>query len=342
MAPIVSAPVAMTSIRGLGPLPALIEARGGERALDNVLARVGMSAEMLDRRDLMIPLADMVTLFDAAAEITGDALIGIEAGKAMRADFGLWTVYARAAETLGECLARLMRGLAYHQSGGRLALRRDGARARLSYHVALGEARARAQHAEHTLPALLDTFRLYLGPDWAPDTIEVDYPYEPRLASVSSALGAPIRAAGASPAIVFAVDALEAPRIVPVLDAPLGFGEMRAIVRQKPPDTVSGAVEAMVGAMLPHGGADLTMVARRFGLSPRTLQRRLGDERTVFRERLDAVRTTEAKALLASSVPITEIAFRLGYANPAHFTRAFRRMAGMPPRTYREAAQKQR
>jgi AraC family transcriptional regulator len=43
-----------------------------------------------------------------------------------------------------------------------------------------------------------------------------------------------------------------------------------------------------------------------------------------------------AKDLLATDEePITEIAFRCGYDNSAHFAAAFRRCAGLSPREYR-------
>ena len=72
------------------------------------------------------------------------------------------------------------------------------------------------------------------------------------------------------------------------------------------------------------------------GLSARTLSRRLVEEGTSFRGIQDEVRHQLAVALLAdASVSIAEIAFFLGYAEPAPFHRSFKRWAGTTPQLYR-------
>jgi len=76
--------------------------------------------------------------------------------------------------------------------------------------------------------------------------------------------------------------------------------------------------------------ADLT------GMSNRTLQRRLAEHGTSFNQLLDQTRFDRAKQLLNDrSINVTEIGYELGYANPANFTRAFQRWAGVSPRQHR-------
>ncbi|WMS41337.1 helix-turn-helix domain-containing protein [Acuticoccus sp. MNP-M23] len=329
--------IAMTSVRGLGPLPGLIEARAGEEVARRAMERVGVLRMPDDMPAPMMPLKDMVSLFDLAATVTGDGLIGLEAGRDMD-EFGSWTVYARAAGTLRECLGRLIRGLAYHQSGAALFLSREGPLARLAYHVPIGSPQHRAQHAEHTIPPLLTTFRLYLGPDWSPDRIEVDYPRTRRLLAVSESLAVPIIADAPAPAIVFPAEALDARRLAPQITPPLSLGELRTMVRERAPRTVSGTVSAVVETRLAHGGANLSVVAAHLGLSERTLQRRLGQEGTHFNTLVDEVRLKQAERLLQrDDIQITEVAFRLGFSDPAHFTRAFRRLTSHTPTLYRKA-----
>jgi AraC-like DNA-binding protein len=80
-------------------------------------------------------------------------------------------------------------------------------------------------------------------------------------------------------------------------------------------------------------------VASRLFLSTRTLKRHLQDEGTTFRSLLSEARKRHADELLTrTDLPVEEIADRLGYENPANFSRAFRRAVGKTPTQYRAQA----
>jgi AraC-like DNA-binding protein len=82
----------------------------------------------------------------------------------------------------------------------------------------------------------------------------------------------------------------------------------------------------------------LDPVASQLRLSRRTLVRRLEQCGTSFRELADGHRRRRATELLADpTLTVTEVAYRLGYTEPANFGRAFRRWFGTSPRAYREA-----
>jgi len=82
----------------------------------------------------------------------------------------------------------------------------------------------------------------------------------------------------------------------------------------------------------------VTTIGREMGLSARTLSRRLAEESTSFREIQDGVRHQLAVALLGDpNVSIAEVAFFLGYAEPAPFHRSFKRWTGTTPQMHRRA-----
>lgn len=86
-------------------------------------------------------------------------------------------------------------------------------------------------------------------------------------------------------------------------------------------------------AMGRFGAAD---VARRMGMSPRTLHRRLSEYACVFRNLLDDVRRERAESYLAlSQHSLAEIAFMLGYTEQSAFQHAFKRWTGTTPLQYR-------
>lgn len=102
----------------------------------------------------------------------------------------------------------------------------------------------------------------------------------------------------------------------------------------------SGVVAQVRSALLRGPGwPSLEDVAAERHVDPRTLRRRLTAEGTTFRDLSDEVRSGLAQELLArTDTSIVEIARRLGYADPATFTRAFRRWTDTTPAAYRHRA----
>jgi len=110
--------------------------------------------------------------------------------------------------------------------------------------------------------------------------------------------------------------------------------------RIKPPRDFIGTLKLALRSYLRDGTPSLELAAEIADLSTRTLQRRLVDEQLTYRGLLDAVRYETAVELMQhSGNTVAEIANLLGYANPSHFARAFRRLAGMSPREYMQKIQ---
>jgi AraC-like DNA-binding protein len=79
-------------------------------------------------------------------------------------------------------------------------------------------------------------------------------------------------------------------------------------------------------------------VARDLATSARTLQRRLLSEGVSYQELLDEARKEAAGRYLGESVfAIGEVAYLVGYSEPAPFYRAFRRWYGVTPEAYRQS-----
>lgn len=77
-------------------------------------------------------------------------------------------------------------------------------------------------------------------------------------------------------------------------------------------------------------------LAAMMGTTPRTLVRRLAGEGTTYAELLRRVQTERATNYLRhTALPVAEIAERMGYSDPAAFTRAFRGWTGEAPGRWR-------
>jgi len=111
-----------------------------------------------------------------------------------------------------------------------------------------------------------------------------------------------------------------------------------AAVRAQPREVaLRPRVATQLRALLPDR-ATVDEVAAALRMSPRTLQRRLEEEGTRFTDVLETVREEMARSLLAETeLPLAEVSYRLGFADLATFSRAFKRWTGKPPGTWRRA-----
>ena len=76
-------------------------------------------------------------------------------------------------------------------------------------------------------------------------------------------------------------------------------------------------------------------VAKMFGVSERTIRRKLDDANTSYRELIDEHKKNRALDMLSSSViSVNQLAESLGYAESASFLRAFKRWTGTTPKQY--------
>jgi AraC-like DNA-binding protein len=95
-------------------------------------------------------------------------------------------------------------------------------------------------------------------------------------------------------------------------------------------------VENAIAPLLPHGKAGAGEIARQLGMSPRTLARRLRSEGLTSRGILSELRCDLAKRYLREEdLPISKIAWLLGYQDVSGFTHAFKRWTGKTPREAR-------
>jgi AraC-like DNA-binding protein len=100
--------------------------------------------------------------------------------------------------------------------------------------------------------------------------------------------------------------------------------------------SLRSAVERVLPQLLPHAKASTTHVAQKLAVSRRTLSRKLRDEDVAFAEILEETRAALAKRYLAErDLPVSKIAWLLGYGEVSSFTHAFKRWTGMTPRQFR-------
>ncbi|HEV2748063.1 MAG TPA: AraC family transcriptional regulator [Allosphingosinicella sp.] len=95
-------------------------------------------------------------------------------------------------------------------------------------------------------------------------------------------------------------------------------------------------VERRLEPLLASGPVRIDRVARELGYSRQTLYRRLKAEDVTFAQLLDGLRRRVALRLIGEDgLSVKEAAYRLGFSDPAAFSRAFKRWTGSSPSTMR-------
>jgi AraC-like DNA-binding protein len=91
---------------------------------------------------------------------------------------------------------------------------------------------------------------------------------------------------------------------------------------------------------LPDGEPASATIAKRLGMSERTLRRALANEGESFSGLVEAVRKERASRLISDPrASLAEVAFSLGFSELSAFSRAFKRWHGRAPSEVRRAAQ---
>ena len=106
--------------------------------------------------------------------------------------------------------------------------------------------------------------------------------------------------------------------------------------REKTQSLVFGVTDYIADA-LKHGDATLVDAANSLGMSSRALQRELDKANTSFRDLVEETRKSLARHYLNDTpLPLTEIAFILGFSELSAFSRAARGWFGVSPRELRK------
>ena len=289
-----------------------------------IFRQAGISPSALLDADGWVPRDLCFALGDAAGAVVGDPYFASRIGRSYRLEeFGIWGRTIGGAANVSEACNVAINGLGLLHQGSVLQ-RIDGeehTELRFGYHGRMGA--NPHQHIIGTL-AVLRKIALLAG---APEAVDVHFqiPYARGSDCLEETHGSQLEFGCDHNAIV--IDNA-------ILDLPLAGGEGRVGGELEPAETAQ-AVGASVRRLLPYGRANIQTIAAMQRVSTRSVQRRLREWGFSFEEILDDVRRTEAiKLILSGDHSLADVAFLLGYSDQAHFTRAFRRWTGIPPREF--------
>lgn len=111
-----------------------------------------------------------------------------------------------------------------------------------------------------------------------------------------------------------------------------------AFWRARLPTSEAWSAAAVRRLMQTAGGQTVASLAETLGVSPRTLQRRFATDVGIGVKtfaQVERYRQSHGLLLRAPQATWTDVCTRFGYADQAHFVRAFRRFTGTPPTRWR-------
>ena len=307
---------------------------------DALLAEVGLDRAGLADPELRIPASQADALWQAIAARCDDPDLPLHAAE--RLPFGAYRVVdylAAHAPSLGAALERVIAYFPLIDPRGRFVVEPHGEHRELAMRSTLPGGAIRRGAAEYTFAALVLRLRAGTGQPFVPTRVCFAAPAPASTRELARVFACPLEFDADRHSLWIAEADWQRPGLQadPALFAVLERHAAMLLAALPPASPRVAELRQAIAAELRAGEPTLAQVGKRLGMSGRTLQRRLDDERLRFGAVVDEVKAEVAKARLADpSLAICEIAFMLGFADQSAFTRAFKRWTGATPGQWRQ------
>jgi AraC-like DNA-binding protein len=327
-----------------GAVRALMEfaiSRGASRQC--LAERAGVDPSALQDRDQRVPFSAYVALMRAAQELCRDPALALHFGESVPiSQISLGCLIGAYSDTMGEGLALMNRyaplTVEVDELGAkdRFTFERDGER------VWVIDGRPHPNDfpelTESGFARMVSTGRQFLHDQPFLEAVEVTHPEPPYRAEYDRIFRVPVTFGSRRNAILIDASWMsqQPPSPSPVVLEVLKAHSEALLEKLESSKSITGRVEGLLTSWLPSGEATMEKVATELGVSRQTLFRRLKAEGASFEQLLDRVRRGLAlRYLNGDGLSVKETAFRLGFSEPASFSRAFKRWTGTSPDAHR-------
>jgi AraC-like DNA-binding protein len=324
-----------------GGIARLVSARMRELGVQLVplLSRAGLTVEQIDNRSARLKVPSQIKFLELSATASQDDCLGFHLARDFDLrEIGLLYYVLASSEILADALHKAERysGIVNEGISLRFSERHKTA---ITFSYVGVERRSDRHQIEFWLTSLVRLCRQLTNRRLVPSQIRVMHNRTKTPAEFRSFLGCEIEFGSNVDEVVFP----EAVKLMPIGSADPHLNELltkccdEALAHREPNRTnLRSSVENAIALLLPHGKARASEIARGLGMSHRTLARRLALEGLTFSGILDELKVDLAKGYLKDgNLPISQIAWLLGYREVGALTHAFKRWTGSTPRTFR-------
>ena len=324
--------VRASALQGIRPT---MEELGGD--VDDLLFRTGLTAADQDP-DSWISYRGFLLLLEEAVTATGCSYFGLHLSR--HQDIGiLGTVgfVMQQAPDLRTALRELAIHFAHHNQGATLSLTVEDNLAQWRFNSKLHGCAPMRQQADLVAGLAVDILRLLRNPNWSPTAIYFPHsaPADTRL--YKARFDCPIYFNWDCMVMVFDAAILDEtiheanPHLHRLLEEHLHS------LQSSFSEDYCGQIRHLIQQAMSTGDCSIEKVAGFLAISKRSLQRKLKEHNTRYKQLLEEVRfNTARRYLMESSGSLTTLADMLGYAELSVFSNAFRRYHGMSPRNWKK------
>jgi AraC-like DNA-binding protein len=313
------------------PLARALE--GSPDALAALFGAADLTPQMLADAEARISPAQFCVAWAQALRLSGDPALALRIAEATPPGaFGIVEYVCRSAATLRDALTQWCRYLRILDDAVEVGLVDVGSQTSLRV-ITESEAPAPGSH-ELCFALVVQTARATIaGPLRLAEVRFTHRVGEAQAARHRAFFDAPVRFGVPHTELVFDRDVLATPLATAdpnLLEILLPAAEEKR-GRPSPEALLTDQVRRALRAALCNDDAQLEVIAKRLGLTGRSLQRRLRDEGTSFQNVRDEMRRELSDRYLGEGMSLAEISFLLGFSEPSAFFRAFKRWTGITP-----------
>ena len=318
------------------PLQGILREHGVD--LSDVLLKLGIDPQLFDNPDNWLALRQLGRLLEECATLTKCRHIGLLLAQRFTVDsLGILGRLLRNAPTLRDALRIGSVHLTANDRGAiSLTLNLGDELSALGYALFEGALPTADYILDGAMGIQFLLLRELAGPEWRPKVVQLSHKQPRDIAPFRQHFGDNLEFNARVSAIVFESRWLDQP--IPGAD-PMAYGTVLAEIGSHETSRVVSFVDEVrrgIYSMSLTGTASASSLARLFNLHERTLRRRLSEEGATFRELHSEVRSELAQHLLCDTdLPVSEVAWFLGYSDPTVFARAFRGWSDTSPSDWR-------
>ena len=306
----------------------------------SILAKVGARPEQVSDDTIRLEVPKQIRILELAAEELQDGLLGFHLARNFDLrEIGLIYYVIASSERLADALLNVRRYCTINDEGVRLNVKLDDRTVAIALDYVDVDRRSDRHQIEFWLATLVRICRQVTDTRLAPRHLRIRHRRDGAPVEMRTFFGCEVEFGAARDEIILPAPAASLPIVGSdnyLNNLLLRYAEEALAKRPQKRACLRSAVERVLPQLLPHAKASASNVAQKLALSTRTLSRRLRDEGVTFAEVLDETRIALAKRYLAEhDLPVSEIAWLLGYAEVSSFTHAFKRWTGKTPRQFR-------